>query len=415
MSGFSGLLSDTDDTPHRFAHPHLGPRLVLLWTVLSGLVALGVTLTTRPHMLNANYAVYHHAADAVLAGGDMYAVAPPDHPSFTYLYPPGTILAYLPFTVVDPSTGFVFHTVISIGFGLALAWVSGRLIRMAGKSLSWIDHVLIVGACLLSPYVVPSLVFGNVNLILAGGIALGVWSVLTDDETRGGMVLGLVSSVKVFPALVGIWLVRLRSYRAVVGACLAGGLVLATGFIAFGLETSQYYVTEVLFDETQQFRDISDPARAYVSLQRPVSLVADLSGPALIGLCAAIMSPAIALAFRTIDDHTSQLVALFVTLVGMVVILPSTFTYIPFVYAALVPLLYLLEGVPRRVFLIGAVVTNISVTLRHDGFITGALPAELATVFTQGLEAVLTVGTFPLFGLFICVAACGLSALSSDR
>lgn len=385
---------------------HRGPRAVLGFTVLTGLVTVVSMTLTRPDMVNANFSVYHRAAEVALAGGDFYAVAPSGFPTLTYLYPPATVLAFAPFTPLTPLTGYLVHSLLSIGACLALAWACTSYLAERGIDLSRLDLGLIGSACLLSPFVVPTLVFGNVNMLLAASIGLGLLAIERDRPGHGGALIGAVASIKVFPALVGVWLARDRAWRALLTAAAVGVATLLLGVLAFGLEVTQYYLSEVLLGQGAQPGAVTDPARGFVTLHRPISRLLDIAGLELIGISAVVLAPVVGYGYMAIETARDRLIAAFVTLVATLLVLPSTFTYVPYAYFPFIPLLYLLEGRARSLFAIGALVTHVPITLREGVLLRAVVPPALLEPLQRSLEAVLSIGTFPLFGLLVCLAAC---------
>lgn len=395
---------------------HLGPRFVLGFAIVAGLVAAASMALTRSSMVAANYSVYHRAAEVAIAGGDFYAAAPPAFPSFTYLYPPATVLGYVPLTLVSPRTGFLIHSTVSIGAGLVLAWTATLVIAEAGIDVDRLDVALIGGVCLLSPYVVPTLVFGNVNLLLAAGLAVGFVGLERGRSAPAGVLFGAVASVKIFPALVGAWLLRLRAWGAILAATAMGLGVVLVGIVVFGVEVTQHYLTEVLLGQAEHTAGVTDPARGFVTLHRPLSLVFDRSGLWLVVPSVIVLAPVVGYSYVAIETARDRLIAYFTTVAAVVLAFPSTFTYVPLVYFPFIPLLYILKGRSRRLFLVGGLVMHLAISLRNDALLLAVGPSMLMDPLMRALTTVLSVGTFPTFGLLVCLGACMVAiATRTDR
>ncbi|MFQ3295875.1 MAG: alpha-1,2-mannosyltransferase, partial [Natrialbaceae archaeon] len=229
-----------------------GARLVLATGILFGVVSLVDFWTARRWLLAINFEVYYHAGQAVLdggagpgvlAGGDLYTVTPPDHPTYRFLYPPVAVIAFLPFALFStPWPGFALLTVIQVGAGLGLARILWRIVEGPGLRLERIDRALIAGFVIGSAYAVPSLFYGNVNLLVAVGVAAGIVWIEWERDGLAGASLALASLPKLFPAAIGGWYLQQRTWRAVAASlATAGGLAVASVGL-FGIELHRTYL-----------------------------------------------------------------------------------------------------------------------------------------------------------------------------
>lgn len=380
----------------------------------------------RSHMLAANFEVYRVAAEAVLAGEDFYTVAPDRFPEFYYLYPPITILAFLPFTVVGLWTGFAIHTVLEVGVGLALAWVVIRWIERE-RTLERLDRVLIAAFVVGSIHTVPSLVYGQVNLRMALLVGVGLWllershtvesSPLSRSNDPGarlealaGVALAGAALLKVFPAAVGVLLLRLRAWRAVAGALATGLGGLALGAVLFGTGRTRQFFVDVLFPRTdgEAFAGGLDPTTAYVTVRRPISVLTPEVDPTLYTVFAlAVLAPPVAYVYTDLETSVDRLVAAHATLLAIFVFFPSYPLYYPILFATLVPALYLVaDPLARRLLVAGALLANVVLmgpTL--ESIVAVAPPAIAGPLETAGF-AVLTVASPVLLGCLVMLAGC---------
>ena len=402
---------------------HRGPRLVLaLGVALGGAVVWGFA-THRSGLVASSYLVYHHAALAVLAGESLYAAPPPSHPGFTYMYPPATVLAYVPLALLPWRIGLAIQTLATLAAVAVLAGICVRTLRDLGVEVTRVDLGLVTGFCLLSPTAFPSVAFGNVNLLLAAAVAVGLAALEADRQWAGGLAapwahrewvagaaLGAVAAVKVFPALLGVWLLRRRSVRGVVGAILTGAGVLAVGLLVFGLETTVYYVTDVLFPRAggDEFVAVTETRRAFLTLHRPLLLLVDLGPVGLVALSVAVVAPLVGYCYTTVATPLDRLVAAFVTVAAALVVVPSYYVYYPLVFYPLIPLCYLLDGRPRVLVLAGGVLGTFAVTMRSADALEALLPRGVAGPALDGLDAILTVVTPPTLGLVVAMLGCCL-------
>ncbi|MFW5903484.1 MAG: glycosyltransferase family 87 protein, partial [Halolamina sp.] len=358
-------------------------RLVLATGILFGAVALGHFWTARRGMLAINFEVYYHAGRAVLSAdggttgqalvsaGDLYAVTPPDHPAYRYLYPPIAVIAFLPFALFkSPWPGFVVLTAVQIGVGLALARLLWRFVAARGVRLDRIDRALIAGFVVGSSFVVPSLFFGNVNLLLAVGVAAAVVWVERDRDAAAGVALALASLPKVFPAAVGAWFLLRRSWRAAAASVATGAGLAVASVVLFGVDLHRTYLQRGLLSRVDPSRYAGgmDPNLPYATIRRPLSILLPDADPTVLAVLAfGLLAPAVVALLWDPDGPVDRLVAVHGLLVGLLLALPSYFVYYVLLYVSLIPLLYLLDGPGRTPFVAGALLATVTLTL--DSFV----------------------------------------------
>jgi len=276
-----------------------------------------------------------------------------------------------------------------------------------------------------SPHAVPTLYYGNVNLLLAATLGAGLlwldgpaarsadaaartdggtrsavsrgWTAL-DRERLAGVALAVPAAVKAFPALFVLWAVRRRRWRAVTAAAGAGLLAGLVSLAAFGVDAHVTYVETALLDRL----DVGTPYPAdapYVTLRRPLSVLG-VEAPLRGAVAAVLLVPVVGYCNTRLETAVDRLVGLYALLAGVLVALPSYFLYVVFLYYPLVALVYLLDGWPRRLFLAGVAVTAAPVTLENVARVTAPVggPGPLAPL--------LTVATPLLWGIALTLAAC---------
>lgn len=390
----------------------VGVRLVLGAGVLVGLAVLAQMALARPHMLGANFRVYHVAARAAVAGENLYLVAPDEFAQFRYLYPPVTVLAFVPFALVSWQVGFALHTLGTLAVAVATAVLLVRFLERRGVVLSRFDRLLVAGWLLLGVHAVPSLFFGQINHHLLALLALGFVSLERGEEAPAGAAFALGALVKLFPALAGVWLLRRRAWRAI-GAAVASGVgLLSVGVLAFGVGAHRAYVVEAILPrrEHDKFAGGLDPGAAYVTLRRPVSHLFPALDPGLYGpLAVAVLAPVVAYLYLDVDEPTDRLVAIFGTVAAMVLVVPSLMLYVLYLTFPMIPLLYLLDGrTPRRLFVGGALLANFSFTGGGavETITALPLPSAVSSTLTAVLSPALTFGTPPLYGIGLMLLGC---------
>ncbi|NHN61285.1 MULTISPECIES: glycosyltransferase family 87 protein [Halorussus] len=391
-----------------------------------GIVGLAATVARHPAKIGMDLQVYYFAAKAALSGADFYAAAPPAHPTYGYVYPPVTLPVFYPFALFGSwRAAFAAFTLLNVAAALATAALLVDYVERYRQPLARLDRALIAGFVLLSLHSASTLLYGETNYFLVLALVAGFrWldaAETTDvgaetrgwlgDEAKAGVAFALPAVVKLFPAAVGLWLLRRRAWRAVAAATATGVGAFALGVAAFGVDAHLTYLDVAVRPRlsSEEFAGGLDPAAAMVTLRRPLSVLLPDLDPSLYGpLAFLLLAPVVAYCYRRIDGPVERLVAVFATMAAIVVGFPSLLLYAVFLVFPLVPLLYLLErGPARRLFVAGAFVSNVAVTLANVRALVGAtpIPAGVLDVATP----VLTLGTPTLYGVVLMLAACALA------
>ncbi|MFB6088125.1 MAG: glycosyltransferase family 87 protein, partial [Haloarculaceae archaeon] len=335
-----------------------GPRLVLAVGVVAGLVNAVAFPLTQPEQVALASDVYYYAARAALSGGDFY-LTPAAQPGFRY--PPVVVLAFLPHALLgDPALAYALQVALDLAAAAGVAAISVRAIERTGVSLARLDRLLVAAYCLASVTVVTNLVMGQVNHLLALAIAGGALLLERDRGAESGVAFGLAALVKLFPALVGVWLLRRRAWRAIAAATVTGTTLSLAGVAAFGPAVSETFVTHVLTGElaVASFPHGPDPTAPYVTIRRQLTaLVPGLPSDLLLVVGAFVLAPVFVGVNRVHATLRDRLVALLGTLLATLVLFPLEPFYLTLALFPLVPLLYCVEaGPPRRLLVVGAFV-----------------------------------------------------------
>ncbi len=344
--------------------PRRSTRLVLALGIAAGLATLVALPLTRPDQVGLATRVYTRAAEAVLAGEPFYEVAPAGLAGYHFVYPPVVILAVLPYGLLgDATLAFALQTAVTLVAGLGLTRLLLDALERAGLVPTRQDRLLVGGFVLLSVHTAPTLVNGQVNLVLGLLVAVGLVAAERGRQVAGGAALALAATVKLFPATLGVYLLRERRLRAVAAALATGLGLLALGVVALGPEATETYLTDVLPAEAKTGALAADPlAHDYLTVRRQLAAVGIPAGLIPAGGLA-VVAPLVAVTFRRLETRADRLVATLATLVGTLLVLPLEGLYVPLVYYPLVPLLYLLPaGRSRRLLLAGTVLTMVNLT-----------------------------------------------------
>lgn len=343
--------------------PRRSVRILLALGIALGVVDLVVLPAVLPDQLGLASAVYTTAAEAALAGEPIYGVAPPGLPGYTFLYPPVLVLAFLPFGVLgEPAVTFLATTAVSVASGLAVAGLLTGYLGRAGIELPRIDRALVAGFCVLSIHAAPTLVNGQLNLLLGALLGGGLVALERDRARPAGVAFGLAATVKLFPALVGAYLLRRRDWRAIGAATATGLALLAVGLLAFGPETTATYVTTVVPGEVKTGALSADPlAHDYLTVRRQLAALG--VAPAWIpALSVLVVAPVVGVTYRRLATRLDRLFAFLATLVGTLLVLPLEALYFPLVFFPLLALLYVVPaGRTRALLLAGTLLTMVQV------------------------------------------------------
>ncbi|AGN00508.1 hypothetical protein L593_02785 [Salinarchaeum sp. Harcht-Bsk1] len=387
--------------------------------------------------VGVNYEVYYYAADALLEGQHVYDVSPPGEGEFyEYLYPPITILVFLPTLLVSPTSGYWLFLGLNGLAAAALTVFAVRYVEDLGRPLGWLDVALVFAFCYGCSQMVTNAYFGNVNLLLGTGVAAGLYLLEVGDRTPrresiAGACFAVVALFKLFPALLGLYLLRIRAWWATaaaiavgIGGLLAGELLFAVGGL-FGWETGDgplgfgmtvRWLQEAILPrgDTHLFVGGLPPdAFFYVTIQRPLSHVlygivpgtpAWLAPVLVAGSFAIGLAVAIA-ALRRLDTRFDRLVAAFAVASVAILVMPSLQYYVALSFLPIVVLAYLLDGHPfQPLFVVGGIV------LAYAVWPAGVLDRldDAPAVVQVLLDPIAATTSTQLLGLAIMLLACGL-------
>jgi hypothetical protein len=356
---------------------------VLAVGIVLGVGTLVALPALRPEQLGLAARVYTTAAEAAVAGEPFYGVAPAGLPGYRFVYPPVVMLAALPAGLVGTAAvTFVALTVMSLAAGLAIAWLVLHEIERAGADLDGRDRYLIAGFGCLSSYAAPTLVNGQLNLLLGLGLAAGLVAAERERATIGGAILALPATVKLFPATVGCYLLRRRRFRAVAAAIAAGIGLALVGLVAFGPDATLTYLTSVMPGEVQSGALARDPLEhGFLTVRRQLAALGPVPPAWLPALAVAVVAPIVGLAYRRVQSRLDRWFAVLATLVGTLLVLPLEGLYFPLLLFPLVPLLYHTPpGRTRNLLVAGTVLTLLGIT-----------PSTLDALSASGLPLAATV------------------------
>lgn len=401
--------SGGDETPVR-STPPLTARFVLGFGIISGLVSFVALPFVDLEQLMLASDVYYYAAEALLSDGDIYDVHPPGRPGFHYIYPPVVIFAFVPHALFgSPGIAFAIQTVLNGIFAAGIAVLLWRALSRRGFSLTRLDALLFVGFASASAYSAITVINGQVNIWLAFALAVGLDSLDRNRHTAAGLAFAAAALVKVFPAVLGLWLLRVRAYRGVISALALGVGGLLAGLLALGPELTITYLTEVLTGRYDGFDGAPDPTQTRGGAQRQVAALFGLGGPYVTVLAGAILTPILGYLYLDVGTDLQRQSAVLGTILVTLLFFPLQRLYMVLAIFPLVILLYQLpSGRSRTLLLVGAVVSFLRIDYPVVEMVVSSTPvldtfeATLLAIAEPFFQVILP----PTLGMWLLLVAC---------
>lgn len=400
-------------TPHdRYEDKRL-VRVGLLVGMLAGsAVPLYFFLIAETIPLAWDFRAYRFAASLVQHGNEFIGVTPPVGAG-EFVYPPITVFAFYPFAALPWSVAYLIQVAVSGCTAVCCGLLVVHHLQEQNVSLTGYDRKLIVGFCALSTY--PLVVYGQGQVDFLVVLALIATYVLYqhDRPVLSGVALGVASIFKLFPLFIGLWYLRHRAWRAIVGL----GGTCATAFAAsvgvFGIDLHRQYLQFLLAERSRvdQFETGMSADFSGLTLSRPLSGLFPQLDPALYTpIAAALLLPVVALLYTRLRSETDRLIAYLATLIAMLLVSPATNVHhVIYLYFPLVPLLYCTDDRQiTRLFTVGLVILSLPFQPGHiaQTFALLGFPAEVVAAVVAIVRPVLTIASVPLFGLVIILAGC---------
>jgi hypothetical protein len=406
---------DGEDGP--VSTPRWSTRFVLTCGILTGLSAVVALPVVSPEQLMLATDVYYYATDSLLQGGDIYEVAPPERGGYYFIYPPVVAFAFVPHVLTgSPLGAYLLQTVLNVGFAAGIAVLLWRALSRRGLDLSRVDAVLLFGFAFVSGYSAISIINGQVNIGLGLAIALGVDALDRGRERVAGVAFSLAALVKVFPAVLGLWLLRRRAHRGVLVAIVVGVSGLLVGLVALGPDVTVTYLTEVLTGRYDGFDGSPDPTQTRDGAQRQVAALFGLGPPLVTPLAALALAPVLGYLYLDVETDLQRQATVLGTILVTLLFLPLQRLYMVLFMFPLVLLLYRVPSGRSRILLLGASLVSFA---RIDFAILeavltalplGEIEAPLRSGFARLFEVVLP----PTLGMWLLLAACVLIHYDTD-
>ncbi len=194
--------------------------IVVLLVVVLGYRAIQLVTFSGQVQWGYDFSAYWSAARHLLDGVSIYSdpqLAGTYSPQqqYLYLYPPFLAVAVTPLAALLPAD-YRLANLLWATLGAVVATAVVVAVARRERIGAPRDAVLLVAGAFAFPPLIGELVMGNVHLVLLGLLG-GAWLALRGDRPRmqaiGGILIGIATIIKLFPALLILWLLLRGRYR----------------------------------------------------------------------------------------------------------------------------------------------------------------------------------------------------------
>jgi alpha-1,2-mannosyltransferase len=164
------------------------------------------------------------------------------HPS-AYIYPPLLAVALRPLALLP------YHRANQIWFLLNASLFAASLVLLAGWRASGLRFEAAAGILLLAINFHPtyrSFACGQVGLVMLLLTAGALWALERDRDLLAGSAVALAAAIKLTPAILIVYFLAVRRYRAAAAAVLAGLVLLGLSVAGAGWENHVIFVRDQL-------------------------------------------------------------------------------------------------------------------------------------------------------------------------
>jgi hypothetical protein len=390
-------------------------RLVLAASIVGGLLTAVFYLLLRPSP-NITFGVFYAGAENAMAGRVVYETE-----YGLYVYTPVVLLFFYPFAYL-----FDFPTAVLAFRVFNVVWVAGYAAVVAGfvgrvADVERVDRLLVFG--FVAGTVYPVTVVATANMGIVFGSLLGVGFVLLErDRPSGGAVWALASLVKGFPALWGLYMLRVRRFRAVGAAIVTGVGATLLGIALYGVDAYLRFFTVAAADRVriQRFAGGNSPDNEAVTPIRPLSQLFPNVDPTVwtpVIVVVVVALTAAAYYLLSTDDLADRATLLLATVVAVTLALPTSQDLdVYLVYAPLVVLLFReRDRTVHAIYAVGTLCLAYNVGRGEIRSVTAAIDRGLSETVMVVAEPVLAFASMPLYGLVLLYAGCLLKAWRRGR
>ncbi|MGX7828125.1 glycosyltransferase family 87 protein [Actinokineospora sp. 24-640] len=203
----------------------------VLWSVLSGY-----------HLIDLQ--VYRFGVEAWMSGADPYGPMPQTSlgVGLPYLYPPPSLLVFVPLTAVPLFVSKVITTALSVlAIAVTAFVVIGRCWPRATTAERVLVTALILPVTLLLEPVSETLTFGQINLWLMALVTVDCLA--RKPRWPRGMLVGLAFALKLTPVVFILFFLLRRDFRAALVTVLSAAGWVVVGFLVAWKPSMDYWLS----------------------------------------------------------------------------------------------------------------------------------------------------------------------------
>lgn len=202
-------------------------RAIQLGVLAAGALALvALVIGLQPYWWEnpTDFIVYWEAGERMRAGGmGLYdEPADPMNKVGVYIYPPAFAALFAPLTMLPRGVGFAIWAVLQLMIAAFAVWAVRGWCGVRGRDAT-MQWMFFAALAIFGPLAV-NIIEGQVNLLLVGLMAAGLWLDNARRPLRGGLLLALAVHIKILPLVLLPVLVLQRRWRACAGMLLGLGL-----------------------------------------------------------------------------------------------------------------------------------------------------------------------------------------------
>jgi len=389
-------------------------RFVLFAGIVGGVLAAVFYALFRPSPL-LTFEVFYFRAEDLMAGRPIYE----DGKGFYYT--PVVLLFFYPFVRL-----FEYQMAVQAFRLLSVVWVVGYaalVARFVGTiaDVSRVDRLLVAGFVAGTVYPVTVIAIANTGILF--GSLLGIGFVLLErDRASGGAAWALASLFKGFPALWGLYLLRVKRFRAVAAAVATGLGGTLLGIALFGVDRYWRFFTFAPSNRNRvsRFAGGNSPDNEAVTPVRPLAQLFPNVDPTVwtpVIVVVVVALTAAAYYLLSTDDLTDRATLLLATVVAITLALPTSQDLdVYLVYAPLVVLLFVeRDRTVHAIYAVGTLCLAYNVGRGEVRSVTAAIDRGLSETVMVVAEPVLAFASMPLYGLVLLYAGCLLKAWRRGR
>lgn len=379
-------------------------RISLFIGVLGGILTATFFALLRPEP-PITFDVFYYAAKQSMSGSVVYETG-----YGLWTYTPASLLYFYPYAILfNFETALTVHRIISVIVSILYGTGLVKFINTHTPT-DRVDRLAIFLFSVGSVYPIVSVINGSFVGIFAAFLGAG-WLLMESNRDFGGALWALAAIVKGYPAFWGAYMIRVRNWRAILAAVVAGVGSTLAGLLIFGVDSYIRFFTVAGSNRVryEMFRGGSSPDNEAVTPLRALSQLFPNIDPSFWTPIIIIMIVFITLfVYHSIstDSLNNRATLLLVTVLGVWFIMPTSQdldTYI--IYAPLLVLLFVeRESWIQSLYVLGTVIISYNFS-RTELRTVSELFGISKPVMLIG-EPVLSFATMPMYGLFIIYVGC---------